>query len=188
MGNLKSICNALKHLGSVPVLASTPSKLGMADKIVIPGVGAFGGGVKNLRPFVSKIEEALDSDVPLLGICLGMQMFFESSEESPRVKGLAILNGKIVRIPTKLKLPSIGWNRLEIKKQTCPLFDGVNDGHVYFVHSYHASTVEDVVAATTDYGCEVTASVWKNNIFGVQFHPEKSGPVGLKILENFLEL
>jgi len=187
MGNLRSICNALRYLRAKPVLVNVPSKL-KAEKIVIPGVGAFGDGISNLEPFISKIKELLSSDLPLLGICLGMQMLFESSEESPGLKGLAVMKGKIVRMPTKLKLPHIGWNRLEIKKRTCPLFNGVNDGYVYFAHSYHVSPKEDGVAATTDYGCKVTASVWKNNIFGTQFHPEKSGSVGLMVLKNFLEL
>lgn len=188
MGNLKSIYNAFKHLGTEPVLVNTPTKVDTSKKIVVPGVGAFGKGMNNLRTFTPKIKEAVSLDTPLLGICLGMQAFFKGSEESPRVKGMEIMKGKVVRIPTKLKLPSIGWNRLEIKKRTCPLFEGVGGGYVYFVHSYHASPEEDVVAATTEYGGKVTASVWKNNIFGVQFHPEKSGSVGLKILENFLRL
>lgn len=187
MGNIRSVYNALKYLGAEPIIASAPSKLN-AEKIIIPGVGAFGNGTKNLAPFVPKIEAALASDTPLLGICLGLQMLFKGSEESPGKKGLAAINGKVVKIPTKLKLPHIGWNHLKIKKKTCPLFDGVDDGYVYFVHSYHALPKEDVVAATTRYGCEITASVWKDNVFGTQFHPEKSGTIGLKILKNFLEL
>lgn len=187
MGNLRSIRNALKYLGAEPVLTNAPSKL-KAEKVIIPGVGAFGDGISNLSPFIPKIKELLSSDLPLLGICLGMQVLFEGSEESPGLKGLAVMKGKIVRIPTKLKLPHIGWNSLEIKKRKCPLFKGVNDGYVYFAHSYHVSQKEDGVAATTDYGCKVTASVWKDNIFGTQFHPEKSGPLGLMILKNFLEL
>lgn len=188
MGNLKSICNALKYVGGKPVVVNTPNKLDTGERIVIPGVGAFGDGIGNLRPFVSRLKKAVDSKRPILGICLGMQALFESSEESPSVKGLGVLKGGVVKIPTRLKLPHIGWNRLKIKKKTCPLFDGVDDGHVYFAHSYHALPKEDVVAATTDYGCEIIASVWKNNVFGTQFHPEKSGPIGLKILKNFLEL
>lgn len=187
MGNLRSIRNALKYLGAEPILANAPSKI-KAEKVIIPGVGAFGDGISNLGPFIPKIKELLSSDLPLLGICLGMQVLFESSEESPGLRGLAVMKGKIVRMPTKLKLPHIGWNSLEIKKRKCPLFKGVKDGYVYFAHSYHVSPKEDGVAATTDYGCKVTASVWKDNIFGTQFHPEKSGPLGLMILKNFLEL
>ena len=187
MGNIKSVYNALKYLGAKPIVASAPSKLN-AEKVIIPGVGAFGNGIKNLVPFIPKIDAALASDTPLLGICLGLQMLFEGSEESPGVKGLAAIDGKVVKIPTKLKLPHIGWNRLEIKNKTCPLFDDVDDGYAYFVHSYHPLPKEDVVAATTHYGCEITAGVWKNNIFGTQFHPEKSGATGLRILKNFLEL
>ena len=176
MGNIRSVYNALKYLGAEPVIVSSPSKLN-AEKIIIPGVGAFGNGIKNLAPFIPKIEEALVSDTPLLGICLGLQMLLEGSEESPKARGLAAINGKVVKIPTKLKLPHIGWNRLEIKKKTCPLFDGVDDGYVYFVHSYHALPKEDVVAATTHYGCEITAGVWKNNLFGLNFTPRRAEPL-----------
>jgi len=187
MGNIGSVYNAVNHLGAKPIVATAPSKLN-ADKVIIPGVGAFGDGIKNLAPFIPKIREALASDIPLLGICLGSQMLFEGSDESPRTKGLSVMKGKITKIPTRLKLPHIGWNSLEIKRKACPLFRGIRDGYVYFVHSYHALPKEDMVAATTRYGCTVTASVWKRNIFGTQFHPEKSGAVGLRMLKNFLEL
>ena len=115
-------------------------------------------------------------------------MFFEVSEESPEESGLGLMKGKVVKIRTQQKLPHIGWNHLEIKKHFCPLFRDVDDGYVYFVHSYHINTEEDVVASTTDYGCQINASIWKNNIFGTQFHPEKSGAIGLQILKNFVEL
>lgn len=170
------------------MVVDAPSKLDVVERVIIPGVGAFGDGMKNLGPFIPKVKEAINSGVPMLGICLGMQMLFEGSEESPKVKGLAAMKGKVVKIQTKLKLPHIGWNRLKIKKKACPLFDGVRDGYVYFVHSYHVLPEEDVVSATTSYGCEITASVWNENIFGAQFHPEKSGRTGLKMMKNFLEL
>ncbi len=187
MGNVKSVYNALKYLGAKPVIAKTPSEV-TGEKIIIPGVGAFGKGMNNLKPFVPKIRETLTSNTPFLGICLGLEMFFEGSEESPGTKGLGLMKGKIIRIRTKLKLPHIGWNSLDIKKKACPLFQGIDNGYAYFVHSYHALPEEDVVAATTDYGCEINASVWKENVFGTQFHPEKSGALGLQILKNFLEL
>jgi len=187
MGNVKSVYNALKYLGAEPVIAKAPSEV-IGERMIIPGVGSFGDGMNNLRPFVPKIEEFLASDLPLLGICLGSQMFFEGSEESPMVEGLGLMRGKVVKIRTKLRLPHIGWNSLEIQKKACPLFGDIDKGFAYFLHSYHALPEEDVVVATTSYGCAINASVWKDNVFGTQFHPEKSGALGLKILKNFLEL
>jgi len=190
MGNIRSVYNALKYVGAEVTVVDEPSKLKnlTMEKMVILGVGAFENGMKNLNIFKEKILEAVDLNIPILGICLGLQMFFEESEESPKVKGLGLIKGKVTKIKTNLKLPQIGWNKLKIKRRDCPLFKGLEDGYVYFVHSYHAEPLEDVVVATTDYGCEVTAAVWKNNVYGVQFHPEKSGRIGLKILKNFLEL
>ena len=187
MGNIKSVYNSLKHLGVKPIIVNNPSEV-KAEKIVIPGVGAFGKGMKNLKPFIPKIREVLTSNIPLLGICLGLQMFFEVSEESPGTKGLGLMKGKVVKIRTNLRLPHIGWNSLEIKNKACPLFRGVDKGYAYFANSYHALPEENVVAATTSYGCEINASVWKKNVFGTQFHLEKSGVLGLQILKNFLEL
>lgn len=187
MGNIRSVYNALKHLGVDVTIISNPSNLPL-EKIIIPGVGGFEDGMRNLKPFIPSIEKLLDLNIPILGICLGLQMFFEESEESLNVKGLGFMKGKVVKIRTNLKLPQIGWNKLTIRKRECPLFKDIENGYVYFVHSYHAEPEEDVVVATTNYGCEVTAVVWKNNLYGVQFHPEKSGRLGLKILKNFLEL
>jgi glutamine amidotransferase len=141
-----------------------------------------------LKHFIPKIQEFVAAKMPILGICLGLQMFFEESEETSNVDGLKLLRGKVVKIKTKLKLPQIGWNYLEIRKKDCPLFKGINNGYVYFVHSYHALPEEDIVVATTDHGAEINASVWKNQLFGTQFHPEKSGRMGLEILKNFVEL
>ena len=184
---MKSVYNALKYLGAEPVIAKAPSEVN-GERMIIPGVGAFGDGMNHLKSFIPKIKEFLASDLPLLGICLGSQMFFEGSEESPKVNGLRLMKGKVIKIRTELKLPHIGWNSLEIRKKACPLFKGVDSGFAYFLHSYHALPEEDVVVGTTSYGCTITASVWKNNVFGTQFHPEKSGAFGLKILKNFLEL
>ena len=187
MGNVKSVYNALKYLGADPVIVETLSEI-KGEKIIIPGVGSFGEGMKNFQPFIPKLKECLGSDIPLLGICLGLQMFFESSEESPGVKGLGLTRGKVKKINTDLRLPHIGWNFLKIRKKACPLFKGVDGGYVYFIHSYQALPEEDITTATTNYGCEVTASVWKENVYGTQFHPEKSGTAGLRILKNFLEV
>jgi glutamine amidotransferase len=187
MGNIRSVYNALKYVGAKPIIARNPSEM-KGDKIVIPGVGAFGEGMKNLEPFISKIKTGVTSNTPILGICLGLQMFFEESEEAPNVVGLALIKGKIEKIRTLWNLPQIGWNYLEIRKNNCPLFKEINNGYVYFVHSYHPMPEENVVAATTDYGTEINACVWKHYLFGTQFHPEKSGEMGLQILKNFVEL
>lgn len=187
MGNVRSVYNALKYLGVKPVIAKYPSEV-KGEKIIVPGVGAFGEGMRNLNPFRHKIKEFVTSDTPVLGICLGLQMFFEESEEAPKVEGLKLMKGKIVKIRTKLNLPHIGWNYLEVRQKNCPLFNEVNNGYVYFVHSYHALPEEEIVVATTDYGTEINASIWKNQLFGTQFHLEKSGEIGLQILKNFVEL
>ena len=190
MGNIRSVYNAFKYLKAEVDVVENPQKLELEKSLlVIPGVGAFKDGIKNLQPFIPKIFEAIDLGVPVLGICIGFQMFFEESEESKNVKGLGLIKGKVVKIKTKLKLPHIGWNRLEIVKPNCPIFRGIEDGYVYFAHSYHAIPEDkNVIAAKTEYGCDVTAAVWKDNLYGVQFHPEKSGRIGLKILKNFLGL
>jgi glutamine amidotransferase len=187
MGNVRSVYNALKYVGADPIIVKDPSEV-KGNKIVIPGVGAFREGMKNLNPFIPKIREAATSHTPVLGICLGLQMFFEESEEAPKVEGLGLLKGKIRKIRTSQNLPQIGWNFLEIRNKTCPLFKEIKNGYVYFVHSYHPFPEENIVVATTEYGTEINASVWKNHLFGMQFHPEKSGEMGLQILKNFVEL
>ena len=187
MGNIRSVFNAVKYLGGEAIVAEKPEDA-WGDKLIIPGVGAFRDGIRNLEKFIPAIKSHLNSGLPLLGICLGLQMFFESSEEHPEVEGLGIINGEVVKIPTRYKLPHIGWNLVKIEDRKCLLFDGLEGGFAYFVHSYHAVPEEPVRVATTDYGCEITAAVWKENIFGTQFHPERSGEFGLRILKNFLEL
>ncbi len=186
MGNIRSVINALKYLKAEVKVTDALSEISY-DKIVVPGVGSFGDGMRNLRPHVQEVKEAVDFDTPLLGICIGMQAFFEDSEESPWIHGMGLMKGMVEKMDTGLKLPHIGWNTLKIKKRDCPLFKNIDGGHVYFVHSYHPIPQEDVVAATSNYGCEIAASVWKDNVFGTQFHPEKSGVLGLRILKNFLD-
>lgn len=187
MGNVKSVYNALQFLDADPVLVHRPSEM-REEKVIIPGVGAFGHGINNLKPFIPKIRELCFSEIPILGICIGFQMFFESSEESPKTNGIGIMEGIVEKINTNLRLPHIGWNYLEITKKQCPLFYGISNGYVYFVHSYHPVPKEDVISAKTEYGNQICASVWKGNVFGTQFHPEKSGKLGLEILRNFLKL
>lgn len=187
MGNIRSVTNALRFLGAEPFVVDDPVDL-EDGKIIIPGVGAFGDAMDSLRPFLPRLEEAFDAGIPILGICLGMQVFFETSDESPDVSGLGFLKGKVTRPATKLNLPHIGWNSIDIRKRSCPLFDDVKNGFVYYAHSYHVVPDDvDVVVAASDYGAEITASIWRGNVFGTQFHPEKSGKLGLRILQNFLE-
>jgi glutamine amidotransferase len=192
-GNLRSVEKALHHLGQETIITRNREELLKADKIILPGVGAFGVAMDKLNHYnlVDTIQEAADSGKPFLGICLGMQLMFESSEESNGIKGLGLLQGKIVRIPDceGLKIPHIGWNSLTINPKA-KLFQGIeNNAYVYFVHSFYlkASNKEEV-AATTHYSTLIDASAEKGNLFGCQFHPEKSGEAGLKILENFAEL
>lgn len=186
MGNVKSVYNAFRYLGAKPTVVNKPSDLA-ADKIVIPGVGAFGDGAKNLAPFAAQIVKAIDSQIPVLGICLGMHLFFEGSEESREARGMRILKGRVVKMRTCQRLPHIGWNSIKVEKEH-PLFRGLDDEPMYFVHSYHPQPKEDITVATTRYGCLVTAGVCKGNVYGTQFHPEKSGEAGLRLLKNFLEL
>lgn len=187
MGNIKSVSNALEYLGSEPRVVENSEDLEI-ERMIIPGVGAFGKAMKNLEPFRLKITKAIDSRIPVLGICLGMQVFFEDSDESGGVKGLSALSGKVTKPETNFRLPQIGWNSLNMKREDCPLFDDIDDGYVYYAHSYHVETRKEFIVATSDYGSEITGSVWDENLYGTQFHPEKSGKLGLKILKNFMEL
>ena len=191
-GNIMSVQKALEHLGQETVLTRDPGLLRAADRVVLPGVGAFGDCMRKLRGFglVDPIREIATGGRPFLGICLGLQLLFEHSEESPGEEGLGILRGAVRRIPEGegRKIPHMGWNSLEIKKQS-RLLAGVPDGaHVYFVHSYYLEAEdESVVAATAPYGVTIHAAVEKDNLFATQFHPEKSSRVGLQILENFVK-
>ena len=189
-GNVKSVEKALQALNQDVVVTKDRDTLLKADKVILPGVGAFGDAMEKLHAYglVDVIDEIVKMKKPFLGICLGLQLMFDESEESPGVKGLGILKGKIVRFPqSELKVPQIGWNSLEFPKESV-LFKGIDSGeYVYFVHSYYLKAEEDIVAATTEYGVIVHAAVEKDNVFACQFHPEKSSAVGLNILKNFVE-
>jgi len=191
-GNLRSVRNALAHLGADVTTLATPDGLPGADKIVLPGVGAFGAGVGALRAagFEGPLKKAAAAGVPLIGICLGMQYLFESSDEMGLHRGLGLLPGRVTRFPAAgPKVPHIGWNQLHIR-QDHPLLAGIEDGaYAYFVHSYYVDAGEaGDVLATTGYGLEYASVVARGNLFGIQPHPEKSQAVGLRILRNFVEL
>lgn len=191
-GNLKSVEKALKFLGEDAVITREKEEILNADKVILPGVGAFGDAMHNLEQFglIDVIKEVVELGKPFLGICLGLQLLFERSEESPGVEGLGILKGEILRIPDcpGLKIPHMGWNSLKIKPEAKLLKD-LEDPYVYFVHSYYLKAAdENIVAATTEYSTTIHASVQSGNVFACQFHPEKSSRVGLQILRNFAEI
>ena len=192
-GNLKSVQKALQHIGQESIITRNRQELLGAEKVILPGVGSFGDAMHNLKKYEldKVIGEIIGTKTPLLGICLGLQLLFESSEETPGVEGLGILKGEIVRIPDcpGLKIPHIGWNSLHLQGEG-RLFQGLPvNPYVYFVHSYYLKAREEsIVKATTDYSVCIHASVEKDNIFACQFHPEKSSETGLKILENFVNL
>ena len=187
MGNLRSVQKAFEFVGYDAIITDRAEDIQKADKIILPGVGAFGDAIKTIRQkgFDLQIKEAVKQDKPILGICLGMQMMFEKSFEYGEHEGLGIMQGKIIRLPDTVKIPHIGWNDLNIKIKN-PLFENLPEKpYVYFVHSYYLETDADVVSATTFYGKEIQVAAQKGNTFALQFHPEKSGDVGLQILKNF---
>ena len=192
-GNLKSVEKALDHLGEASVITRDRDEILAADKVVLPGVGAFGDAMEKLHRFglVNTIYDVVDKKTPFLGICLGLQLMFERSDEGDGVSGLGLLPGEIVKIPANgdLKIPHMGWNSLDIRPGT-RLFDGIDgQAYVYFVHSYYLRAAREAdVAARTFYGVDIHAAVERGNIFACQFHPEKSSDVGLKILKNFASL
>ena len=191
VGNLYSVEKALNFVGGNVKITSRAEDLRRAEKIILPGVGAFGDCMKNLEAtgLIPTILEEVAKKKFLLGICVGLQILFEESEESPNVKGLGIFKGKVKKISAKnLKIPHMGWNSVEMTNSK--LFADVKkNSYFYFVHSYHAAPFEkNFIIATTDYEEKITAAVESENIFATQFHPEKSGDVGLKILKNFVEL
>ena len=192
-GNIKSVENAVRFLGHEAVLTRDPEVILSADHCILPGVGAFGDAMKRLRGYGLDrvLREAVERKIPLIGICLGLQLLFESSEESPGEEGLCILKGKILRIPDGdgRKVPQIGWNDLSFPSQG-KLFRGLDEGiYVYFVHSYYLRAEDPaIVSARTEYGVMIDAAVECGNVYACQFHPEKSEAVGMRILKNFLEI
>ena len=192
-GNIKSVEKAFNSLGQETVLTRDFNEILSADRVVLPGVGSFGDAMEHLKKYELQkaIYEVVEKGTPFLGICLGLQLLFESSEESKGVEGLGILKGSVVRFPSDLglKIPHIGWNSLDFPNKG-RLFKDIDEGSfVYFVHSYYLKAEEpDIVKATCDYGVTVHASVEKDNVFACQFHPAKSSAVGLKLLKNFAEI
>ncbi len=196
-GNLRSVAKAFQALGEECVITRNHGEIQQADKVILPGVGSFGMAMEQLKKYEldKVIREVVDSGKPFFGICLGLQLLFEGSEESDGVEGLHLLDGKILRIPDKqgLKIPHIGWNSLELQNhgrlfENLPVESGKMP-YVYFVHSYYLKAQDEaIVTATTEYSVQIHASVEKGNIFACQFHPEKSSAVGLQILKNFAAL
>ena len=193
MGNLYSVSKALERLSYEYIISDDPKELKNAKGLILPGVGSFKDAMHILREtgLAKFVCEAVNEGTPLLGICLGMQLLFEESEENGLTKGLGLLSGRVVRIPgmtatgKRYKVPHMGWNRL-VFRHPSPLLQNVEEGHVYFVHSYYVVTDDgDVVLASSFYNVEVPAVVGKGNVYGTQFHPEKSGEIGMKILQNY---
>lgn len=190
MGNLFSIYNGLKRVYDEPLLvtAATIARLKEADGIIVPGVGAFDDGIRNLKPFSMALLECVGSGVPVLGICIGMQVLFEASEEGNE-KGLGLLPGTVVRLPRTVRVPHMGWNNLHLRRRS-ELLEGITEeDYFYFVHSYHCVPRDpECIIATVEYGVQIAAVVTQKNLYGVQFHPEKSSKRGLQILKNFVRI
>ena len=192
-GNVKSVEKAIEKLGGEFILTSDPETVKNADAVILPGVGNFGDAMEKLNSYglVEVIHKVVEKKIPFLGICLGLQLMFDSSEEAPGVEGLHLLEGDVLRIPEKegLKIPHIGWNNLSYPNKGRLFEDIPENEFVYFVHSYYLKAKDpEIVKATTDYGTLIHASVEKDNVFACQFHPEKSSKVGMKMLQNFIKV
>ena len=192
VGNLFSLCSSCKAIGEEAFVSGDAEELAKADRLILPGVGAFEDAAKKLRDsgMAEFVRAQAAQGKPLLGICLGMQLLFERSYEYGCHEGLGLLKGQVVpmegRLPKELKIPHMGWNALDVRRGT--LLEGLSGQYVYFVHSFFAENCEDSLSALTEYGIPITAAVEKGNIYGCQFHPEKSGTVGLSILRRFAQL
>lgn len=192
-GNLKSVQKAVNFIGEEAVISRDRDEILAADKVILPGVGSFGDAMDKIKKYelVNTIYDVVDKKIPFLGICLGLQLLFERSDESKGVSGLGILSGEILKIPedSGVKIPHIGWNSLRFMNDGRLFKDIEDDEYVYFVHSFYLRAAEpQIVKAVTEYGAIIDASVEKDNVFACQFHPEKSGEIGLKILKNFISL
>jgi|TARA_B100001971_G_C18223324_1_gene558681 glutamine amidotransferase len=190
-GNLRSVKNALDYLKVDSIITSNPNDIKKAEKLILPGVGSFGDTINSLeeKTLIKTIKEQIKNKKPYLGICLGLQILFEGSEESPDAKGLGIFKGDVKRFK-ELKVPQIGWNSINIKNKKSKLLKGIEtNSYFYFVHSYYVEPKDkSIILTKTDYGVNFVSGIEKDNIFAVQFHPERSGDIGLKILKNFVEL
>ncbi|MFA5334361.1 MAG: imidazole glycerol phosphate synthase subunit HisH [Candidatus Omnitrophota bacterium] len=193
MGNLRSVSKALEASGARVVISDMPAEILGADKLVLPGVGAFKDAASELRSrkLFGPVCEFIDGGKPFLGLCLGLQLLLEKSEEAGSCKGLGIIKGKVLRFKSKkLKIPHMGWNQLSGIRRGCPLFKGIPEGsYVYFVHSYYALPDDKrTISAYTDYGVKFASAIWSGNVYATQFHPEKSQALGLKIMRNFVKI
>jgi len=193
MGNLRSVQKGFERVGHAATITGDPAALAGAEKIVLPGVGAFRDAIAALRErkLVEPIRQAIAAGKPFLGICLGLQLLFDKSYEDGEFEGLGVVSGEVVRfnLPAEYKVPHMGWNQVQFRRRP-PVFEGIEDGqHFYFVHSYYvAPRDQGVVATETNYGAAFCSSIWRDNLFAVQFHPEKSQAAGLRLLKNFAEL
>lgn len=187
-GNLKSISNGFKKIGAEFQITDDKQVIADSDFLVLPGVGAFGSAMENLKPFEDVIHEHVNDDKPFLGVCLGQQALVSSSDEAPDVKGLDLFKGRAELLSGNVKIPHMGWNKLKVCNNS-PILEGIDGEYFYFVHSYHVVPDNDeIIAGVCEYGGEVVASLSQNNLFSTQFHPEKSGVAGLRILKNFTNL